>query len=233
MIKKKGRGGKQKRREKKRKNKNVRASEQSTVAGLVDFMLERERIRVRRQDGLPKAAWTTNAILQKYRFTNVHRVHDKATVAIQACLSSIPSSIPLSCLVFNAALQREFGTPEFAAVAGFATDWTDSTKDRIVEKAMENARKGIHNYTDAYSPQRSGHALETNEGRWGSREKHLEQLEKCYRKTCSRLDLFWASAEDIAQTALKSKSWGSTVGAVRKVHGWNGTGFKAGQRVKA
>lgn len=44
----------------------------------VEFITERERIRVSREDGEPWP-WTSDPILQRYSFTNVKREHDRTT----------------------------------------------------------------------------------------------------------------------------------------------------------
>ncbi len=48
------------------------------VNRLVAFIEERESIRIRRASGKPYP-WTHDEILQKYRFTNIHREHDKVS----------------------------------------------------------------------------------------------------------------------------------------------------------
>lgn len=45
---------------------------------LVDFIAERENVRLRKEAGAPKP-WTKNPILQDFRFCNVHREDDKVT----------------------------------------------------------------------------------------------------------------------------------------------------------
>lgn len=49
-----------------------------TSKGLWDFIAERHRIFIRRQEGQP-APWTDDPILQRYRFCNVYRELDRGT----------------------------------------------------------------------------------------------------------------------------------------------------------
>jgi hypothetical protein len=45
---------------------------------LIYFMKERESIRIKKDEGLPKP-WTKDPILQQYKFTNIHREDDRVS----------------------------------------------------------------------------------------------------------------------------------------------------------
>lgn len=53
----------------------------SMLKRLTSFVLERQRIYTRRQEGKPKP-WTTDPILQQYKFCNVYREQDRVTIWI-------------------------------------------------------------------------------------------------------------------------------------------------------
>ena len=50
-----------------------------TMAGLLYFVWEREAIRLARENDMPREQWTADPILRKYKFTNIHRRHDRVS----------------------------------------------------------------------------------------------------------------------------------------------------------
>jgi hypothetical protein len=52
------------------------------IERFVEFIIERESIRLRRERGDPPP-WTENTILQQYRFTNINRENDKVSLHYQ------------------------------------------------------------------------------------------------------------------------------------------------------
>lgn len=56
--------------------------DKSTVCsteGLLHFTWERESIRLRRAEGVLRNEWTTDPVLSKYKFTNIHRQDDRVS----------------------------------------------------------------------------------------------------------------------------------------------------------
>lgn len=51
----------------------------TTMEGLLYFVWERENIRLSRLAGKPREEWTTDPVLRKYKFTNIHREHDRVS----------------------------------------------------------------------------------------------------------------------------------------------------------
>ena len=50
-----------------------------SMAGLLYFTWEREAIRLAREAEMPREQWTADPVLRKYKFTNIHRRHDRVT----------------------------------------------------------------------------------------------------------------------------------------------------------
>lgn len=55
------------------------AGELSSMKALLYFTWEREVIRIAREAGLPREEWTTDPVLQKYKFTNIRRRDDRVS----------------------------------------------------------------------------------------------------------------------------------------------------------
>lgn len=49
------------------------------MEGLLHFVWERENTRLLRLAGKPRDEWTTNPVIRKYKFTNIHREHDRVS----------------------------------------------------------------------------------------------------------------------------------------------------------
>jgi len=84
-----------------------------------EFMIKREAIRFRKETG-GKWPWTDDPILQKYKFTNVKREHDRTTKWMRDYFTG-PNARENNRaeVLFNCAFFRYFGTLEFAAAAGW------------------------------------------------------------------------------------------------------------------
>lgn len=50
-----------------------------TNEGLLHFVWERENVRLSRLAGKSREEWTNDPVLQKYKFTNIHREHDRVS----------------------------------------------------------------------------------------------------------------------------------------------------------
>lgn len=55
------------------------AEQVCSLQGLLYFVWEREAIRLARANDLPRAKWTADPVLARYKFTNVHRRDDRVT----------------------------------------------------------------------------------------------------------------------------------------------------------
>ena len=50
-----------------------------SMPGLLYFTWEREAVRLARENDLPREQWTSDPVLRRYKFTNIHRRHDRVT----------------------------------------------------------------------------------------------------------------------------------------------------------
>jgi len=123
-----------------------------------DFVNEREWIRKRKladllaseRGEIPQGPpWTEDPILQTYKFTNVHRHHDRTSAILREEFYAPhfyddPADILLNCAIF-----RYFGTYEFARAVGWSTthdvDW-----EHIRLLAKLRLRQGERVFTGAY-----------------------------------------------------------------------------------
>jgi hypothetical protein len=77
------------------------------------FISERERVRLRREAGEP-APWTKDPILQRFRFCNVNREHDRVTIGIRR----IYRDVDPHWLWFNLVIARLFNNVAFLEHVG-------------------------------------------------------------------------------------------------------------------
>lgn len=179
------------------------------IKDFYDFMNERERIRLRREQGVP-FPWTKDPILSRYRFTNVRRDLDKTTAFLNEKFYSnfeMKKSSPWLS-VFNAGIFRYFGTIAFAQHHGWASArWCpEYTK----MKANELRSSGVQIWTGAY--------MITMRGQTGNKIDYTVD---------NFITPLFAAAERIADVAMKTKRWQAQVEETRKLPGFGGSGFMA------
>lgn len=123
----------------------------STATPMFKFMQERHRIYLRRQQGLPKP-WTTDPILQEYRFCNVYRELDTVTIWIRKNIRQRFEGHKL--LWFMLAIGRRINHPDTLAelIADKRGAWPHSTFDpaRMVKLLDDRTARGEQVYTGAY-----------------------------------------------------------------------------------
>ena len=125
------------------------------------FVKERELIRLRKEADLLSSEageipqgppWTDDPILQTYKFTNVHRHHDRTSKLLRERFYTPYFDANNSTILMNAATFRYFGTYEFAKEIG----WTDfeAMGDGHWELIKETARQRLEDkervFTGAY-----------------------------------------------------------------------------------
>ena len=122
-------------------------SPSASVERFYRFMNEREAIRIRRQTQ-PFGPWTSDPILQQYKFTNVKREHDRTSRMLrQGFYSHGYHCNDRGVILFNCALARYFGTWEFAVSLG----WQDRfLPGRIKNHARKRMNEGARVFTGAY-----------------------------------------------------------------------------------
>lgn len=122
---------------------------------LAKFILERESIRHCKENGLPRAKWTKDPILAKYRFCNVHREDDRVTRWIARNWRE-PFKDDLD-LWFAMVFARLFNLPSTLDAVGEVTpSWKPAAVQRILER--QKAKGPIFN--GAYIVSTNGHAME-------------------------------------------------------------------------
>lgn len=113
-----------------------------------DFIIEREKIRLRRFDGLPRDQWTSDEIMKNYSFTNVKRHHDRTTMLLnQEFYGTRDLPHPSRTALLNAAIFRYHGTIESARAIGWTQDFD---RDKLVKKNELRMACGETVFTSAY-----------------------------------------------------------------------------------
>jgi len=114
---------------------------------LLDFIEEREAIRLRREAGEPPP-WTTNPIMAAWSFCNVRREHDRVTRWIAASWRAPNADHP--DLWFAMAVARLVNWPDTLAALGWPVPW-----DRQHFVAVLGGRAG-KTWGDAYNISNGG-----------------------------------------------------------------------------
>lgn len=111
---------------------------------LYHWIDERERIRLKRLNGLP-GPWTSDPVLREYRFCNVNRAHDRVTQWIWTNWMRPNEGHPNLTLAMGVA--RMVNLPETLADLGFPYVWNPQEFVRVLagRKAV-----GLKCWTSAY-----------------------------------------------------------------------------------
>lgn len=169
------------------------------------YIEERERIRLRKEAGEP-FPWTKDAILQRYSFTNVRRLHDRTTQAFLAIYKAHSKAAPHVAL-YNCGVHRIFGTADFAAAVG----WQEQHDLDALRRGVERCKAaGGKPYTGAYMVRADG---------------LLPKVES----NASYLAGLWAKGPDIVAAIRSERTWAAGYRVLRTVRGFGptGTGFMA------
>lgn len=114
------------------------------ITRLAKFIIERERIRLRRAAGVTKP-WTTDPILQRYRFCNVHRNDDTVTQWIHNHWSQA-QHVQRPYHWFAMAVARFVNWPETLARMPYPVPWS---RKNFLKALREQAKHGKV-FTGAY-----------------------------------------------------------------------------------
>lgn len=180
-----------------------------------DFVVEREAIRLRKEadssfwvDG--KKQWTQDPILAQYKFTNVHRHHDRTSRELREQFYGPNFHDDRRTILMNAALYRYFGTHEFASCLGWTayddmdSDFWEWVKD-LAEDRLANKERV---FTGAY--------VITNQGISAPKQEVVvDYFLKALQKAIPKL-------MDITQRTM---SWEFVADEMRKIQGFGGSGF--------
>lgn len=171
-----------------------------------DFINEREEVRQRRLAGF-SFPWTDDPILRTYKFTNVHRHHDRTSVKLREIFYTPNFDADPKDILMNAALSRYFGTWEFAEAAGWQT-YDDFDFEGIKDLAEERLSDKMRVFTGAY--------VITNQGISAPKQ---EVVVDYFLK-----DLHKAIPELMA-IARKTQKWEKVADRMRQINGFGGSGF--------
>src|SRR5271155_3462077 len=89
------------------------------------FMTAREQLRIKKETG-SLWPWSSDPILNTYKFTNVKREHDRTTRWMREHWTGPNERSGSGEIIFNCALFRYFGTSEFAAAIGWQNHWDEA-----------------------------------------------------------------------------------------------------------
>ncbi|HEX7962208.1 MAG TPA: nucleotide kinase domain-containing protein [Terriglobales bacterium] len=111
------------------------------------FLKERHSIYLAREAGKPKP-WTSEPILQQYRFCNVYRELDTVTIWVRENIREPYAQHPY--LWFMLCIARAINWPETLAEVEWPTEageWSPALLERMLERRMNN---GQQTFTGAY-----------------------------------------------------------------------------------
>lgn len=174
-----------------------------------DFVKEREQIRLRKLADLPYP-WTEDPILQKYKFTNVHRHHDRTSRELREMFYTPNFDDDPRTILMNAALYRYFGTYEFAKEIGWRDfhDMTFTFWENVKEIAKCRLANKQRVFTGAY--------VITN---GGISAPKYEVVVDHYLKP------LWEAVPKLIEILGREGSWRDVAMEMRKLHGFGGSGF--------
>lgn len=118
---------------------------------------ERESIRRKKEAGLPKP-WTDNQILQRYKFCNVQREHDRVTVWIKDNWRDPCRGHPN--MWFAMIVARLFNWPETLDAIGFPLSDFDKLKETWREVLKRRRDAGHKVFTGAYLVSTNGVSMD-------------------------------------------------------------------------
>lgn len=180
-----------------------------------DFVKEREAIRLRKEadssfwvDG--KKQWTLDPILANYKFTNVHRHHDRTSQVLIEEFYEPNFNDDQRTLLMNAALFRYFGTYEFAKYIGWTShdEMDEEFWEHVKNKARERINRKQRVFTGAY--------VITNQGISAPKEEVVvDYFLKGLQKNLS----------EIIDVRESTDSWKSVSNIMRRIPGFGGSGF--------
>ncbi|MAG59257.1 hypothetical protein CMO96_00485 [Candidatus Woesebacteria bacterium] len=180
------------------------------VESFFGWIDERHSIYKRRVAGEPPP-WTTDPILQEYKFTNPFRENDRVTVWMRENWTSPNDERPSWEIFFNCCLFRMVGTSEFANAHGWVNfgmrGWDPSFTKDLIEERLANGQK---TFTGAY--------IITNQG---IKAPKSEVVVECFLKPIDEAKVL------LAETAASTNSLQETHNSLSTYKGWGGGGFMA------
>lgn len=170
---------------------------------------ERHAIYLRRAEGHPPP-WTTDEVLQRFKFCNPFRENDRDTVWLRNHWTGPRENRPHGEILFNCALFRMFGGVEFAACHGWVEEDSGWDSDRTKTLAAEMLNEGRKVFTGAY--------IITNQGLRLPKQQVVVDL---------FLRPIWSNRKELAQVAAETRSLEAVHKVLGQYRGWGGGGFMA------
>ena len=164
---------------------------------------ERHRIYLKKEAGEAKP-WTTDPILQEWKFCNVFRELDKTSVWVIENIIN-PHKNELEVLMFNLAFFRYFNRIETGKVVGYIKSWN---VENVLETLLNLQFSGVPIFTSAY--------MITCGSRNGKGRNKAEVVLNEY------LSPIWNNRYSIISSSLEETS-----NNLRKYPGWKSGGFMA------
>lgn len=178
------------------------------VKPFVKYIVEREKIRQKKEAGEPRP-WTKDDILNTYKFTNVHREHDRTTQQLRKLYDKHADKSPDDVTLLHCGIYRYFGTWEFAHDIGWTNKITKGFFRHLVMVAKTRLAAGERVFTGAY--------VITNAGLSEPKENVVTRY----------LDRLWFCADLITKCMGEAGSWEAGFRELTKLDGFGGTGFMA------
>jgi hypothetical protein len=179
------------------------------LESFVNFMKERENIRIKKEAGQPWP-WTDDPIFRQYKFTNVHRSDDRTTRAFKDLYAELwgASNTPPYNILYTCGICRYFGTIEFARDLKPETLLKHDPRELILV-AGTRRRSGLKVFTSAY--------VITNGGRSEPKENVVADY----------LGGLWEHRQDIVEGMARDQLWEIGYSLLTRLPGFGGSGFMA------
>lgn len=181
-----------------------------------EFVEERERVRLRKEADLSLGSeakgppWTEDEILQTFKFTNVHRHHDRTSRELREQFYTPHFEDDRRSILMNATIYRYFGTHEFATAVGW-TDYEDMNEDFwewVKDLAEDRLYLKERVFTGAY--------VITNQGISAPKQEVVvDYFLKALQKATPKL----------MEIVQKTMSWEFVADEMRTIQGFGGSGF--------
>ena len=181
------------------------------AAELVEYMAERERIRVKKEAGEPRP-WTDDLALQQFRFTNIKREYDYTTRHFKKNYYDPHYTAPAEQILLNCSIFRWFGHTDYVDAIGWQKKFNP---DKLKAAAYKRKEQGLPVFTSAY--------VITNQGIKGSKIDVVVDV---------MLAALWERMGDLAPLFQNSTTWQEPTQALQTVTGFGGTGFMAKEVVQ-
>jgi hypothetical protein len=177
------------------------------IQEFVNFMIERENIRLRKEDNEPWP-WTQDHILQTYKFTNVHRSDDRTTREFKKIYDELMAFSTPPQILYACGVCRYFGAAEFIKnlPRGLLINWDP---EKLMAMAQYRRMRGLKVFTSAY--------VITNGGRPEPKEKVVVDY----------LAGLWNASAQIFDKLTTTGTWQAGYRELVQLPGFGGSGFMA------